>query len=283
MSKKKPYFGDEEEQAVINFNIANTFDERNNIYNKYLKKPFEIMIQSILRRYSTYIGNYSMDELEVYALSHLIDQMVKYKPFIIEQKIEDKWVKLGDEGRFIFINDALNELDNLKKQNKDNKYRLFNSKAYSYCQTIVRNYFKDHSRKNYNDKKINLFYDDYIDEINQNIEYSYEIDDYENDIINDLINKTINKIKELINVTDMKKNEAIVGYAIINIFKNWENLFMEEGPCGKYNKKITNKFQKNKILFFLKEQTGLSTKEIRQAIKPYKDIYLFEKRKIHDE
>lgn len=52
---------------------------------------------------------------------------------------------------------------------------------------------------------------------------------------------------------------------------------MEDSPEGKYNKKVTNKFQKNKILLFLKEQTGLTTKEIRIAIKPFKEIYFFEK------
>jgi hypothetical protein len=77
----------------------------------------------------------------------------------------------------------------------------------------------------------------------------------------------------------MKYNEIIVGEAVINIFKNWESLFLEESPSGKYNKKVTNKYAKNKILLFLKEQTGLSTKEIRTALKPFKEIYFLEKLK----
>ena len=56
----------------------------------------------------------------------------------------------------------------------------------------------------------------------------------------------------------MKKNEIIVGDAIVNVLKNWHVLFMEDSPEGKYNKRVTNKFAKNKILLFLKEQTGLS-------------------------
>ena len=75
----------------------------------------------------------------------------------------------------------------------------------------------------------------------------------------------------------MKKNEIIVGEAIANVLKNWHILFMEDSPDGKYNKRVTNKFAKNKILLFLKEQTNLSTKEIRIAIKPFKEIYFFEK------
>jgi hypothetical protein len=52
---------------------------------------------------------------------------------------------------------------------------------------------------------------------------------------------------------------------------------MEDSPDGRYNKRITNKYEKNKILFYLKEQTGLTTKEIRLGIKPFKEIYYLEK------
>jgi len=75
----------------------------------------------------------------------------------------------------------------------------------------------------------------------------------------------------------IKKNEALVGDAIVNVLKNWQVLFMEDSPDGRYEKRVTNKFAKNKILLYLKEQTGLSTKEIRIGIKPFKEIYFMEK------
>ena len=68
-----------------------------------------------------------------------------------------------------------------------------------------------------------------------------------------------------------------MGDAIVNVLKNWQVLFMEDSPEGKYEKRVTNKFAKNKILLYLKEQTGLSTKEIRIGIKPFKEIYFIEK------
>ena len=161
----------------------------------------------------------------------------------------------------------------------DYNYRLFNSKAYSYCQTIIRNYYKDHSKKSYIEKKINLSFDDHIDEINENIEYSYELELETHHQFEQLINTVVEKIETKINANDtmMKRNEIIVGDAIVNVLKNWHILFMEDTPEGKYNKRVTNKFAKNKILLFLKEQTNLSTKEIRIAIKPFKEIYFIEK------
>ena len=240
--RKKPYFAEREEQAVVDYIESTTFEVKNRIYNEILIEPFRKMIQSILRRYPIHIGNYEMEEIESNALTHLIDHMVKFNP--------NKITKSGNK-----------------------------TKAYSYCQTIVRNYFKDHSKKSYTEKKINLPFDDYVDEINSRIEYNYELNETnEHFVLEQLINNVVNKIEEKIkDETTVKKNEIIVGEAIINVLINWNVLFLEDSPEGKYNKRITNKFAKNKILFFLKEQTGLSTKEIRMGIKPFKEIYFIEK------
>jgi hypothetical protein len=242
-----PYFGDREEKAVIDYINATTSEEKNKIYNEILLVPFRKMIESILRRYPIHIGNYDIEEVESNARSHLIEHMIKFNP--------DKITKSGNK-----------------------------AKAFSYCQTIIRNYYKDHSKKSYIEKKTNLSFDDYIDEINENVEYSYEIEMESHHQFEVLINTVVERIDDKItNDPTMKKNEIIVGDAIINVLKNWHVLFMEDSPEGKYNKRITNKFAKNKILLFLKEQTGLSTKEIRIAIKPFKEIYFLEKTDYMDE
>lgn len=242
----EPYFGKREEQAVIDFINSDSLVERNKLYNDILAEPFRKMIGSILRRYPIHIGNYTMMELELDALVHLIDRMDKYDPETI--------TKAGNK-----------------------------SKAYSYCQTIVRNYFRDHGKNSYKEKKINVNYDDYIDEFENSQNFAYELDYRDitdtTDHLELLINGIIIKIEEKINDENsyLKRNEIIVGDAIINILKNWKVLFLEDTAEARYNKKITNKFQKNKILFFIKEQTNLSTKDIRSSIKCFKELYLFEK------
>ena len=274
------YFAEKEEQAVIDYIHSNSLEEKNEIYNNILIEPFRKMIQSILRRYPIHIGNYNMDEVEQNALTHLIDHMVKYKPYIIERKNDtnEKWTKLANKYRFIYVEDATNKLATLVESGDGHKYRLFNSKAFSYCQTIIRNYYKDHSKKSYIEKKINLSFDDYVNEINENFEHTYEMEIEQQHQLEILINTVIKKIENKINNDPaIKKNEIIVGDAIANVLKNWQILFMEDSPEGNYNKRVTNKFAKNKILLFLKEQTGLSTKEIRIGIKPFKEIYFLEK------
>lgn len=239
--EKRPYFAEREEQAVIDYINSNSLEEKNQIYNEILIEPFRKMIEAILRRYPIHIGNYDIREVESNALTHLIEHMVKFNP--------NKITKSGQK-----------------------------TKAYSYCQTIIRNYYKDHSKKSYTEKKVNLSFDDYVDEINENLEYTYEMEAEQQHQLEMLINSVIDKIEDKIdNDQTIKKNEIIVGDAIVNVLKNWQVLFMEDSPEGKYNKRVTNKFAKNKILLYLKEQTGLSTKEIRIGIKPFKEIYFIEK------
>jgi len=280
--QKEPYFAEREEQAVIQYILSDSLEEKNRLYNEILIEPFRKMREAILRRYPIHIGNYDILEVESNAMTHLIDHMVKYRPFIIERKRVDneekKWFKLmGDKHRFIFLEDAQERLMELEGD-EEYDYRIFNSKAYSYCQTIIRNYYKDHSKKSYTEKKINLSFDDYVDEINENIEYTYEMENEQQQQLEMLINGVIDKIDDKIdNDPTIKRNEIIVGDAIANVLRNWQVLFMEDSPEGKYNKRVTNKFAKNKILLYLKEQTGLSTKEIRIGIKPFKEIYFLEK------
>ncbi len=51
--KQANYFDVREEQAVIRFLQAETFDEKNKIYNEFLRKPLDKMISSIIRRYKS--------------------------------------------------------------------------------------------------------------------------------------------------------------------------------------------------------------------------------------
>lgn len=239
-SSKKPYFGEREEKAFLEYIYCDNVEKRHRIYNEVLRKPFQKMVESILRKYPIHIGNYDIKEVEVNGLSHLIEHMVKFNP--------NKITKSGQK-----------------------------TKAFSYCQTIVRNYFKDHNRKSYNEKLTNLPWEDYSSEVMSKNEYLYELHDEGNDL-EKLIKIVTDKMRERIQTDkSLKKNEIIVGQAIINILNYWHVLFLEDTPEGKYDKKITNNFQKNKILLFLKEQTDLNTKEIRMSMKPFKDMYFLEK------
>ena len=76
---------------------------------------------------------------------------------------------------------------------------------------------------------------------------------------------TINPIIESITLNEtLNENELKLGQALYEIFQNYDDIFI-----GNSN----NKFNKNIILFELREMTNLSTKEIRTMIKKYKKLY----------
>ena len=47
---QKNYFDEPEENAVREFLITTSVDEKNKIYNEFLKEPLDKMISSIIRR-----------------------------------------------------------------------------------------------------------------------------------------------------------------------------------------------------------------------------------------
>ena len=82
--KKKPstenYFDIREENAVRMFLTASTFDEKNKIYNDFLRHPLDKMISSIIRRYKLYRKD--MDFIEIHTDTHsfLMTKIDKFSP-----------------------------------------------------------------------------------------------------------------------------------------------------------------------------------------------------------
>jgi len=74
------YFDQREEMAVRMFLTASTFDERNKIYNDYLRHPLDKMISSIIRRYKLYRKD--MDFIEIHSDTHsfLMTKIEKFSP-----------------------------------------------------------------------------------------------------------------------------------------------------------------------------------------------------------
>lgn len=74
------YFGPEQEEAVVNFLTSESYKERNEIYNRYLKSPLDKMIESIIRRYKLYRRDYTFDDIHTDTLSFLATKMENFQP-----------------------------------------------------------------------------------------------------------------------------------------------------------------------------------------------------------
>lgn len=234
---RKGYFYEEQENAVKEYVLTTDNYKKNKIFNNILLPAFTKMIESIIRRYELHIPNEEFVETFNDTISFLMSKIEHFDAEKISKKT----------GKPI--------------------------KAYSYCGTICKNYLL-HRRIEYKKElERDLSYDVIRDDINNNLRYSSDMV-VDNGLSCNMINKSIIAIKNIID-NDTKKNltekEILVGNALIDLLKNWEDILMDDG---------SNKFNKSAILYQLREATRLSTKEVRDSMKKYKKSYFLIKEKL---
>jgi hypothetical protein len=138
-----------------------------------------------------------------------------------------------------------------------------NTKAYSYFGTICKNYLMGAIQKDTKEQNRQVSYDDISSDVEDSTDLSYVIDEHVIDYQAIIIKLTAN-LEEFVENQNLNENEQKLGYALLEIFSNFDKIFQVGDG---------NKFNKNLILLSLREMTSLSTKEIRIAMKRYKKIY----------
>ena len=217
---QKIYFGEDQEKAVIRYLESETEEEKNKIFNEYLREPLTIMVESIIRRYKLYRKDIEFVDIHADTMSFLITK--------------------------------INKFDHTK-----------NHKAYSYFGTICKNYLMGAIQKDAKEMNRNVSYDDISSDLEESTQHSYTIDDNHIDYRDVIIKFTI-EMEEFMESEDLSDNEQKLGFALLEIFGNFEKIFqIGDG----------NKFNKNLILLSLREMTSLSTKEIRISMRKYKKLY----------
>jgi hypothetical protein len=137
-------------------------------------------------------------------------------------------------------------------------------KAYSYFGTICKNYLMGQIIKDQKETNRKVSYEDMSQSIEERPDMMYRIDEEEIDTTV-IISKYLSELRDFIENENLNDNERKLGYALIDLFENYESIF-----SGADN----NKFNKNVILLSLREMTNLSTKEIRSSIKRFKKLYI---------
>jgi hypothetical protein len=75
---QKIYFGEDQEKAVVRYLESESDDERNKIFNEYLREPLIIMVESIIRRYKLYRKDMEFEEIHTDTMSFLITKINKF-------------------------------------------------------------------------------------------------------------------------------------------------------------------------------------------------------------
>lgn len=143
-------------------------------------------------------------------------------------------------------------------------------KAYSYFGTIAKNYILGLLIKDEKYMKSTASYEDISESIEERPDLTYVIDG-DTFSMDDFIKKLSDGIREelndetLPNKKKLNENERKVGEALIEILEHWETAFESMNGGSKYNK--------NSVLETMRNYTNLSTKDIRLAMKRFKELY----------
>lgn len=225
------------------------YEEEEEAFNKYIQSSDKAERDRIFR-----------DKLYP-AFTKMIESIIRrYGLFTPNENFEDTFYDTMS-----FLMTKVNNFDSAKGY-----------KVYSYCGTICKNYLI-YKRTQYM-KQIQR-QSSYDAVFNNGDKDNRTNDESKLSLISfntELIENTIDEIKYIINNKDntnavVTENEVKVGYGLVEILTNWEDIFKQTE---------SKKFNKTSFLFFMKEYTRLSTKEVREAMKRFNDLYFFTKQKL---
>lgn len=187
------------------------------------------------------------------ALTKMIESIIRrYKLFIPDEEFYQTFSDV-----FSYLLTKLNNFDPTK-----------GCKAYSYCGTVCKNYLYYKSTQFSKSQKKSVPYDDVVEDINDNIKYSdYEQANNNDRDVSHLVQSIVNNIQKMIDepvLNDLKPDEVKVGKALIALMDNWQEILPDDG---------STKLRKSSVLFFLREETMMTTNQVRKNMKPFRFIY----------
>ncbi len=188
-NKRKGYFYEEQEEAVKNYLKAETKEEKDKIFKKWLEPAFEKMITSIIRRYNLYPPDENFQDTFDDTVSFLMTKIECFKP--------DSGYKAYSYCGTICKNYLIYKINQFNKNQKRNE-------RYDMMQSDISD-------------SIKFSYDD----DSNNISFLTKL-------MNNTVSK-INDIIEKREKFRLSEDEIKVGKALIELMNNWEDLFAQMG------------------------------------------------------
>ena len=312
--ERKGYFYEKEEQAIVDYIATQNPEEKNKIFNTILMPALTKMIESIIRRYKLFVPEEEFQQTFNDTISYLLTKINNFKPEMwaydeISEEPSEPPVDLTSAG-FVELKKTINEhspkyvrvfrddpkdvyypveLEALNKWHVEHpedeeplfkiyKLELHHYKAYSYCGTVCKNYLIYKNIQYTKNKQRNLPYDEMLDDFARDPRYAAPEEESHLSMVERLIKEMSTEIKTM--MTEREKNsltdnEMKVGVALTELLDHWEDVLNVDG---------SNKLQKSSVLYFLREETMMTTKEVRDNMKSFKKAYyILKKGMIEDE
>ena len=285
--ERKGYFYETEEMAIIQYIHEENIEEKNRIFNTVIYPALTKMIESIIRRYKLFVPDEDFEQNFNDTISYLLTKIHHFKPQItgydlienekeiakhnfVMMSAEDLKQKLRDasedDPEYVVVYFGFDDDDESNINKRYYKKETHNYKAYSYCGTVCKNYLMFKSTQYAKKKLRNTSYDEIFEELCNSTRYSTEDNNY-TEVVEKLITDIADEIERMTSNAELhllNENEVKVGNALVNLLRNWEEVLPNGG---------SNKLQKSSVLYFLREETMMTTKEVRDNMKKYKCVY----------
>ena len=301
--ERKGYFYEKEEQAIVDYTSSTNQEEKNRIFNTVLMPALTKMIESIIRRYKLFVPEEEFQQTFNDTISYLLTKINNFKSemWLYEEfsgEPTEPPVDLTKTG-FIELKKTINEhspkfvrvFEDAKEQYWSNENEEFEStklftiyklelrhyKAYSYCGTVCKNYLIYKNIQYTKNKQRNLPYDEMLDDFSKDPKYTVPEEDGHYSMVERLIKEMSSEIKTMMSEREknaLTDNEMKVGVALTELLDHWEEVLNVDG---------SNKLQKSSVLYFLREETMMTTKEVRDNMKSFKKAYYILKKGMIDE
>lgn len=308
--ERKGYFYEKEEQAIVDYIATQNPEEKNKIFNTILMPALTKMIESIIRRYKLFVPEEEFQQTFNDTISYLLTKINNFKPemWVYEEITEDppeppvdltsagfielkktvnehspKYVRVFKDPYIPQANQWSNDDFEEKTYEEQPLYRLYklelrHYKAYSYCGTVCKNYLIYKNIQYTKNKQRNLPYDEMLDDFTRDPRYVAPEEDGHYSMVERLIKEMSSEIKGMMaerEKNSLTDNEMKVGVALTELLDRWEDVLNVDG---------SNKLQKSSVLYFLREETMMTTKEVRDNMKSFKKAYyVLKKGMIEDE
>ena len=188
-AKRKGYFYEEQEEAVVNYINSNSNKEKNQIFNTILLPAFTKMIESIIRRYNLYPADEEFSDTFNDTISFLMTKIYNFKP----EQNKKAYSYCGTICKN-YLMGRINQ--DIKNQKRVDHYDYFNADL------------TDSLKHSYQDGNSKLT--------------------YLNELMGDTVLKIVRIIDDKEKLR-LNENETKVGKALINLMTNWEDLFIQMG------------------------------------------------------
>lgn len=296
--ERKGYFYEKEEQAIVDYINSTNEEERNRIFNTILQPALTKMIESIIRRYKLFVPDEEFPQTFKDTISYLFTKISNFKP---EMYVYEEVSGFTPEHPVDITEVGFNELKKTLNENSPKYVRVFHDgldqwgypeydpfykiyqlelkhyKAYSYCGTVCKNYLIFKNMQCAKNRQRNLPYDEMLDDFSNNPKYTTQEDESHYQMVEKLIKEMSNEIRSMMDNRDenaLTDDEMKVGTALTELLDHWEEVLNVDG---------SNKLQKSSVLYFLREETMMTTKQVRDNMKSFKKAYYILKKSLIEE